>query len=212
MLEDDDKIYIKEDIKNKILEAIKKKPNELPLEAQTDLAGKRRDFVKNMTLHAWTGYKKYAWGKNELRPISHVGHSAGIFGGAGSSDLGATIVDAMDTLWLMGFTEEFRIGETWILENLDLNVNTEFSAFEVNIRFIGGLISLHSLTGKKVRIIAELSKLQRRTSLLKKQRFKKTKCAHNKRMSMRNDWPEKLMKFKSKTKHAFDYFAKHTRI
>ncbi len=110
----------------------------------------RREFVKSMTLHAWTGYKKYAWGKNELRPVSNVGHSAGIFGGQSSPDLGATIVDAMDTLYLMGFNDEFSAGKEWIIDHLNLNVNTEFSAFEVNIRFIGGLLSLHSLTGDKV--------------------------------------------------------------
>lgn len=30
-----------------------------------------------MTLHAWNGYKKYAWGHNELKPLSNRGHSAG---------------------------------------------------------------------------------------------------------------------------------------
>jgi len=111
----------------------------------------RREFVKNMTLHAWTGYKKYAWGKNELKPVSRVGHSAGIFGGQHAADnMGATIVDAMDTLYLMGFDKEFEAGQSWIMDHLNLNVDTEFSAFEVNIRFIGGLISLHSLTKNKV--------------------------------------------------------------
>ena len=74
-----------------------------------------------MTLHAWNGYKKYAWGSNELKPLSKVGHSAGIFGGAGANDLGATIVDALDTLYLMGFYDEFELGKNWILKNLNLN-------------------------------------------------------------------------------------------
>ena len=41
---------------------------------------RRRDFIKEMTKEAWINYKKYAWGENELRPISKKGHSAGIFG------------------------------------------------------------------------------------------------------------------------------------
>lgn len=41
---------------------------------------KKRDFVKNMMIISWDNYKKYAWGDNELKPISKRGHSAGIFG------------------------------------------------------------------------------------------------------------------------------------
>lgn len=109
----------------------------------------KRNFVKNMTLHAWNGYKKYAWGHNELRPLSRRGHSAGIFGGGAAHYLGATIVDALDTLYIMGFKEEYKIGKDWIIKNLDFNVNAEFSVFEVNIRFVGGLLSLFALTGEK---------------------------------------------------------------
>ena len=51
---------------------------------------RRRNFVKRMTKHAWDNYVKYAWGDNELRPISKKGHSAGIFG---NSKLGMTIIE-----------------------------------------------------------------------------------------------------------------------
>jgi mannosyl-oligosaccharide alpha-1,2-mannosidase len=70
-----------------------------------------------MMQHAWDGYAKYAWGKNEVRPVSLRGHSASIFG---SASMGATIIDAMDTLHIMGMTEEFEKGREWISENLDL--------------------------------------------------------------------------------------------
>lgn len=110
----------------------------------------KRNYVKEMTLHAWNGYKKYAWGQNELKPISKRGHSSGIFGGSGGSQLGASLVDALDTLYIMGFKEEFNLGKDWIVNNLNLNINVEFSAFEVNIRFIGGLLSLYALSGEKV--------------------------------------------------------------
>lgn len=43
---------------------------------------------------------------------SFTGHSAGIFGG--STALGATIVDGMDTLWIMGLTDRFEDGKQWI--------------------------------------------------------------------------------------------------
>lgn len=42
--------------------------------------GKRRDKVKEMMIVSWDSYRKYAWGDNELKPLSKKGHSAGIFG------------------------------------------------------------------------------------------------------------------------------------
>ena len=70
-----------------------------------------------MMKHAWDGYSRYGWGKNEVRPSSKRGHSASIFG---SASMGATIVDAMDTLYIMGFVEEFEKGREWIDKNLDM--------------------------------------------------------------------------------------------
>ena len=71
-----------------------------------------------MMQHAWNGYVSYAWGTNELRPISKGGHSASIFG-AGS--MGATIVDAMSTMYLMDMKEEFERGKKWIALSLNFN-------------------------------------------------------------------------------------------
>lgn len=60
---------------------------------------------------SWDSYKKYAWGANELRPISKRGHSASIFG---STSLGATIIDAIDTLWIMEMQDEFKEARDWV--------------------------------------------------------------------------------------------------
>lgn len=104
--------------------------------------------VKEMTKHAWSNYVKYAWGENELKPISKTGHEPGIFG---RTRLGATIVDAMDTLYIMGLHDEFEQGRQWIKDNLSLDdVSVEISAFEFNIRFIGGLLSCYALTKDKM--------------------------------------------------------------
>lgn len=124
-----------------------------------------------MMKHAWDNYATYAWGKNELRPVSHKGHSASIFG---SGNFGATIVDGLDTLYIMGWMDEFNQGRKWIQENLNLTgvvyivlslkflpcewriitkllflakQSSELSVFETNIRFVGGLLTLYALTG-----------------------------------------------------------------
>lgn len=105
----------------------------------------RREKVREMMKHAWDNYERYAWGENELRPVSKKGHSAGIFG---KTAMGATIVDGMDTLYLMGMAEEFQRARNWVAENLSLNdVNSDISVFETNIRFVGGLLSCYALTG-----------------------------------------------------------------
>ena len=76
-----------------------------------------------MMKHAWDGYVKYGWGKNEVRPISLRGHSASIFG---STSMGATIVDSLDTLYIMGMKEEFEKAKEWVAENLDFNRMVRF--------------------------------------------------------------------------------------
>ena len=109
-----------------------------------DVTNQRRDKVKEMMKHGWDNYVRYAWGKNELRPISKRGHSASIFG---ASNMGATIVDGLDTLYIMGLHDEFKQGRDWIAENLDFDINSEISLFETNIRFMGSLLACYALTG-----------------------------------------------------------------
>ncbi|KAL7032142.1 hypothetical protein ACKWTF_007233 [Chironomus riparius] len=115
---------------------------------QDPTARKRRDKVKEMMQHAWSNYKLYAWGKNELKPISKRAHTGSIFG---SYELGATIVDSMDTLYIMGMKDEFDEGREWIAKEFTLdNVSADISVFETNIRFVGGLLAAYALTGDPI--------------------------------------------------------------
>jgi len=108
---------------------------------------KKRDFVKKMMKTSWDGYERYALGQNELRPIAKVGHSAGIFG---SSSMGATAVDALDTLFIMGLKDDFKKARDWVAEHLNFDVSTFVSIFEMNIRFMGGLLSAFALTNDQM--------------------------------------------------------------
>ncbi len=38
------------------------------------------EFSLQMMIFAWDGYAQFAWGANELRPSTKIGHSASIFG------------------------------------------------------------------------------------------------------------------------------------
>uniref|UniRef100_A0A8C5TV50 alpha-1,2-Mannosidase n=1 Tax=Malurus cyaneus samueli TaxID=2593467 RepID=A0A8C5TV50_9PASS len=146
--------------KNKVVQELKKKDSKpLPPVPLPNLVGinsgepadpdirEKRNKVKEMMKHAWDNYRQYGWGHNELKPIARKGHSTNIFG---NSQMGATIVDALDTLYIMGLHDEFREGQEWIDKNLDFSVNSEVSVFEVNIRFIGGLLAAYYLSGQEV--------------------------------------------------------------
>ncbi|XP_036598526.1 mannosyl-oligosaccharide 1,2-alpha-mannosidase IC [Trichosurus vulpecula] len=95
---------------------------------------------------AWDNYKQFALGKNELRPVTKNGYTGGMFGGLG----GATIIDALDTLYIMELEDEFREAKNWVEKSFDLDVKGDASVFEVNIRYIGGLLSAYYLTGEEV--------------------------------------------------------------
>ena len=60
----------------------------------------RLAIVKAATEHAWNGYREAAWRADEVKPIS--GGNKNPFNG-----WGATLVDSLDTLWMMGMTDEF---------------------------------------------------------------------------------------------------------
>lgn len=105
----------------------------------------QRNKIKEMMLNAWTNYKLYAWGKNELSPLSKTSFDHGVFG---AHSTGATIVDALDTLFLMNLTSEYEEGRNWIANEFTLDdVDRAISVFETNIRFVGGFLSLYALTG-----------------------------------------------------------------
>jgi hypothetical protein len=51
--------------------------------------------------HSWKAYENHAWGFDELMPLNKSGINS--FGG-----LGATIIDSLDTLHMMGMKAEFK--------------------------------------------------------------------------------------------------------
>lgn len=80
-----------------------------------------------MMRHAWDNYVRHAWGKNELRPITKRGHTASIFG---TGALGATIVDGLDTLYIMGMDKEYQQGRDWI--ETHFNISSMVCSWVVN--------------------------------------------------------------------------------
>ena len=94
--------------------------------------------------HAWRGYRAHAWGKDEVTPIS--GGSLDTFGG-----WAATLVDSLDSLWIMGFKDEFDAAVQEVSRlNFTTAVQEELNVFETTIRYIGGFLSAYDLSGYEV--------------------------------------------------------------
>ena len=99
--------------------------------------------VKAAMKHAWNGYTKYAWGFDELKPLSH--HGTNNWGG-----MGVTLVDSLDTLWIMGLKSEFNAARDWVRDHLSFDNAGSVSVFETTIRELGGLLAAYDLSGDKV--------------------------------------------------------------
>ncbi|KAK9734146.1 hypothetical protein RND81_04G118200 [Saponaria officinalis] len=103
----------------------------------------RRQKVKEAMIHAWSSYEKYAWGQDELQPQTRNGINS--FGG-----LGATLIDSLDTLYIMGLDEQFQKARDWVANSLDFNKDYDASVFETTIRVVGGLLSAYDLSNDKM--------------------------------------------------------------
>lgn len=100
-------------------------------------------------------------GADEYHPISHEGSNLTEAGG-----IGYTVVDALDTMLLMGLDAEYLRARDWIEHKLTFERDAEFSTFEVRllyvlytctsvfilivqttIRILGGLLSAYHHSG-----------------------------------------------------------------
>ena len=99
--------------------------------------------VKAEFLHAWNGYKKYAWGHDDLKPLSKTYHDWY------PQPLLMTPVDSLDTMILMDMDDEAAKTKQYILYNLSFDKDIEVQNFEITIRILGGLLTNYQLTGDK---------------------------------------------------------------
>ncbi|EDV44068.2 uncharacterized protein Dana_GF16219 [Drosophila ananassae] len=104
-----------------------------------------RKRIKSMMLHAWHNYARLTWGANELRPISGRPYLGGDFG---AHRLGATIIESMDTLHIMGLHKELNRSRDWIDQKFTLDrVDDSLSVYELTSRLLAPMLTLYSLTG-----------------------------------------------------------------
>ncbi|KAK3686232.1 glycoside hydrolase family 47 protein [Podospora appendiculata] len=104
----------------------------------------RRDAVLRVATNSWQAYRKYAWKKDALRPLT-----------AGSRDQlsgwAATLVDSLDTLYIMGLRDEFDEAVAAVAK-IDFGQSStgDVNIFETNIRYLGGLLAAYDLSKRPV--------------------------------------------------------------
>ncbi|DBA02142.1 TPA: hypothetical protein N0F65_004777 [Lagenidium giganteum] len=99
--------------------------------------------VVDMIKWAWGGYERFAFGHDSLNVNTMTGT------GLPDHDMALTLVDSLDTLFIVGMFEEFDRASEWVKTNMDARIfHTGFiSFFETTIRLLGSLLSTYQLSG-----------------------------------------------------------------
>ncbi|KAI7847753.1 glycoside hydrolase [Circinella umbellata] len=116
----------------------------LPDAHQLTLAEKQH-YIKDAMVFAWDGYRTYSWGSDENRPVSNRPVNT-------RNGWGASIVDGIDTLYIMGLYGEFNEARDYIA-NIDWDITQDsdlVQVFETTIRYVGGLLSAYELSGDEM--------------------------------------------------------------
>lgn len=95
--------------------------------------------VKDEFVYVWNNYKKYAWGYDDLKPISKSGSNWY------NKTVCMTAVDAYDAMLLMGLEKEAKEAKKLIKDSLNFEIDDYVSNFEMTIRILGGLLSAYQL-------------------------------------------------------------------
>jgi mannosyl-oligosaccharide alpha-1,2-mannosidase len=109
-----------------------------------EVAHERKLAIKAKTVKSWEAYAAHAWGQDELKPLSHGGRRT-------LCGWSAQIVDGLSTLWVMGLRDEFYKGvrEVALIDWARTSCWT-VNVFEVNIRYLGGILSAYDLSGEAI--------------------------------------------------------------
>ena len=97
----------------------------------------KRNAVRDAMLHSWKGYADHAWGFDELMPVSKQGKNW--------LYQGATIIDSMSTLKVMGLDAEYNQAVDWV-KKFDFGSTGRVSFFETTIRDLGGMLSAYDMS------------------------------------------------------------------
>ena len=112
----------------------------------------RLEIIKEAMQHSWSNYREKAWMKDELTPVT--GGWRTTFG-----SWALTLVDALDTLWIMGMKDEFEEAVRAVA-TIDFSTATQLpiNVFETTIRYLGGLLGAYDVSNGRYPILLEKAK------------------------------------------------------
>jgi len=106
----------------------------------------KSERVRSAFIFAWNGYVAGSLGHDGVHPVTGtVDDSWG--------HLGATLVDALDTLLIMDLREEYGAA-LGALQSIDFGMDLKASFFETTIRCLGGLLSAFEMSGDAILLSA----------------------------------------------------------
>jgi mannosyl-oligosaccharide alpha-1,2-mannosidase len=109
--------------------------------------------VRAQMAWAWRAYVECCFGQDQIKPVSG---GAEPFFFPGGPPMGLTIIEALDTLYVMGLDAEAEAGIRWIADHLNFDIDGEVQVFETGIRIVGGLLSgWHGTHEKKLLALAK---------------------------------------------------------
>ncbi|KAI8639087.1 glycoside hydrolase [Parasitella parasitica] len=106
----------------------------LPVDSNEYRAGRIRSAFQ----HAWKGYSTFAYGHDELLPVSSSFSDS-------RNGWGASIFDALDTMIIMNLNDEFYESLQFVANVNWSSTATPSKTFETCIRYLGGLLSAYDL-------------------------------------------------------------------
>ncbi|KAH9027045.1 seven-hairpin glycosidase [Lactarius hengduanensis] len=117
-----------------------------------DTTQDRADVVKIFT-DSYSAYHEYAFGHDEVAPKSKTYLDP-------RNGWGATIVDAMSTMKIMGLTTQFNEALNFVrgVDFSKSNTPDTVSVFESTIRYVGGLLSAYELNGQGDQFLVDKAK------------------------------------------------------
>ncbi|KAH9833334.1 glycoside hydrolase [Rhodofomes roseus] len=123
---------------------VKAGPVQAPIIIPPPYAAEYAQKTVQMFQTSWSAYKEYAWGHDDLSPVSESYSDS--YGG-----WGASIVDALDTIYIMGLTDIFEEALNWssTVDYSTTPTDSQISLFETTIRYVAASLCTYELSGQK---------------------------------------------------------------